>query len=151
MYSWSRLGFALLAPLLLAGCGDGLNRVPIQGTLTSMGAPVDNASLSFIPEEGTVGEGAIGRTDAEGKFTVISSRQSDSGIPPGKYRVRVSRLIDGQTGAPLPPDEPEADHPHAMESIPSPYSSMRSPLEATISDAGGDVILEIPEKLKTGA
>lgn len=138
----------LIVPLLL-GCGDGLNRVDIEGTLTSQGNfPVNGATLSFAPLDGTPGEGAIGRTDADGKFTVISSRASDEGIPPGKYRVRVSRLIDGKTGEVLPEDAAEADFPNATESVPPPYAGVNSPLTADISDSGGELKLEIPKKLK---
>ena len=148
----SRFRFVLLTfmiPLTLAGCGDGLNRVPIEGTLTSMGkTPIDGAVLIFIPGEGTPGEGAIGQTDAAGKFTVISSRNDDSGIPPGKYRVRVSRLVDGQTNQLLPADATEADYPNSIESIPPPYAGDNSPLEAEISDSGGALVLDIPKKFK---
>lgn len=149
MRLWCLFG-VLLCSCLLSGCGgDGINRVPIEGTLTSQGTdPVDSAVLVFDPQEGTAGEGAIGRTDAEGKFTVISSRDDDSGIPPGKYSVRVSRLVDGQSGEPLPADAPEADFPGAYDSIPAPYSSTKSPLEVDISEQGGELKVDIPVKLK---
>jgi hypothetical protein len=144
-----RLGFLSLLLCVVVGCGDGINRVPIEGLLTAAGTmPVNGATLSFIPMEGTPGEGAIGRTDSEGKFTVISSRQSDSGIPPGKYRVRVSRLIDGKTLEVLPEEAAEADYPNSTESIPPPYAGINSPLVAEISDSGGELKLDIPKKLK---
>jgi len=130
--------------ICLLGCGgDGLNRVPIQGVLTSQGEPINGATVLFIPAAGTPGEGGIGQTDAAGKFTLISSRQSDTGIPPGKYTVRVTRLIDGD-GTILPPDVAEADYPMSRESIPAPYSGDGSPLETTISEQGGEIKLEIP-------
>lgn len=144
-----RFSSLILIVCAVAGCGDGINRVPIEGVLTSSGStPVDGATLSFIPMEGTPGEGAIGRTDAQGKFTVISSRQSDSGIPPGKYRVRISRLIDGKTMQILPEEAAEADYPNATESIPPPYAGINSPLSTEISESGGELKLDIPKKLK---
>lgn len=134
---------------LLAGCGDGLERVPIEGKLTVMGSqPLENAVVVFMPVPGTPGEGAIGNTDAQGGFTVISSRDDDSGIPPGKYKVRVSRLVDGQTGQVLPEGAPEADYPNAMESIPPPFSGPNSPLEVEVTAAGGDVEIDIPKPLR---
>jgi hypothetical protein len=145
----TRLGFLLLILCSAAGCGDGINRVPIEGLLTATGTtPVNRATLSFIPAEGTPGEGAIGRTDDEGKFTVISSRQSDAGIPPGKYRVRISRMVDNKTFEVLPEFAAEADYPNAIESIPPPYSGINSPLQAEISESGGELKLDIPKKLK---
>lgn len=129
------------------GCGgDGLDRVPIQGELTAQGTPIPSAIVQFTPKTGTQGDGAIGQSDAAGKFTVISSRQDDSGVPPGKYGVRVSLLTDAK-GNPLPPDATQADHPDAKESIPAPYSTPSSPLEVTIDAAGGVVKVDIPAKI----
>ncbi len=145
----SRASLLFIVISTIVGCGDGLNRVPIEGVLTSSGTkPVDGATLSFIPMDGTPGEGAIGRTDEQGKFTVISSRRDDSGIPPGKYRVRISRLIDGKSMTTLPEDAAEADFPNATESIPPPYAGVNSPLTADINDSGGELKLDIPKKLK---
>ncbi len=127
------------------GCGDGLNRVPIEGMLTAKGEPLGNAVVVFTPQSGTPGEGAIGQSNAEGKFTVISSRQDDSGVPPGKYKVRVSRMVDGK-GAPLPQDATQADYPDARESIPAPFSTSNSPIEVTIDDKGGQVKIDVPAK-----
>ena len=97
--------FVLLLSIVFfsQGCGDGLTRVPIQGLVKAQGTPLGNAMIQFTPKAGTVGDGALGMSDADGKFTVISSRQDDSGIPPGKYGVRVSKFVDAK-GTPLPPD-----------------------------------------------
>lgn len=131
----------------LAGCGgDGLNRVPIQGVVKAAGVPLPNAVVQFTPKEGTPGEGAIGQSDAEGKFTVISSRQDDTGVPPGSYGVRVSLLVDGK-GKSLPPNAMQADYPDAKEAIPAPYSLPNSPIEVTIDDKGGQVEVSIPVKI----
>jgi hypothetical protein len=131
----------------LAGCGgDGLNRVPITGTVTNQGSPLAGASIQFFPAAGTPGEGAIGTADNEGKFEVISSRRDDPGVPPGKYTVRISRLID-RDGTILPIDAIQADFPNAMESIPAPYSTSNSPLEVLIPESGGEVTVDVPGKL----
>ena len=149
MHNWKRF-VMLLAVSVLTGCGgDGLNRVPIQGVLTAGGEPVDGATVQFIGVGDSTSPGAIGNTDAQGKFTVISSREGDEGIPPGEYTVRVTRLVDG-TGKPLPPNAAEADYPDSKESIPPPYSGMSSPLKATVSESGGEIKLDIPKKLGTG-
>lgn len=142
------LKVTFLSLCLFPGCGggDGLERAPITGLVTVQGAPLAGASVQFMPASGTPGEGALGTSDAEGKFTVISSRQSDEGIPAGEYTVRVSRLVNVD-GTPLPSDAADADYPDAWESVPTPYSGMDSPLKAVIAPEGGEVKVEIPVAL----
>jgi hypothetical protein len=138
---------AAAAVLGVLGCGgDGLKRVPVEGTVTAKGAPVGGATVSFLPADGTQGEGGIGTTDADGRFTLTGSRRGDSGVVPGKYKVRVSRFVN-RDGSALPADFKEADYPHAVETVPAPYSSPDSPLVVTVPEDGGTVNVEIPAKL----
>lgn len=147
MQKWCCFPVLLVVASAMVGCGgDKLKRVPIEGVLTAMGEPVGGATVQFIPAQGTPGEGGIGQTGPDGKFTLISSRKDDPGIPPGKYTVRVTRIMEPD-GTIVSPDEPEANHPDARESIPAPYSGANSPLEATISESGGQIKLEIPAKV----
>jgi hypothetical protein len=137
---------AAVAALALLGCGgDGLKRVAVQGTVTAKGVPVGNATVLFMPVEGTKGEGGIGTTDQDGKFTLTGSRRGDPGVVPGKYKVRVSRFMN-RDGTVLPSDAKQADYPHAEESVPAPYSSPDSPLEVTVPEKGGAVTVDIPVK-----
>jgi hypothetical protein len=129
------------------GCGgDGLTRVPIKGVLTNQGNPLPGDSVPLFPQGGTLGKGAIGISDTDGRFEVISSRRDDSGVPPGKYNARISRLMD-KDGTILPTDAVQADFPNAFKSIPAPYSSNNSPLEITIHEGGSEVKVDIPFKL----
>ena len=132
---------------LAAGCseGDGLERVPITGLLTLGGTPLPGAVVQFFPAGETAGPGALGTSDPEGKFEVISSRESDEGIPPGEYTVRVSRLVNPD-GTPVPPDAPDADYPGCRESVPRPYSGVDSPLKVVISPEGGEIRVDVPAK-----
>jgi hypothetical protein len=142
-----RLAAAALILGLLGCGGDGLRRVAVQGKLTAKGGiPVGDATVLFMPADETKGEGGIGTTDQEGKFLLTGSRRGDSGIVPGKYKVRVSRFID-RDGRVLPSDHKQADYPHAVESVPAPYSSPESPLEVTVPDQGGPLTIEIPAKI----
>jgi hypothetical protein len=139
----------LLAVLMgLGGCGgDGLKRVPVQGKVTSQGGtPIPNAVISFVPMSTTKGEGGIATADQDGSFTLIGSRRGDKGVVAGKYKVRVSRFVE-RDGSPLPADWTQADHPHAKETVPPPYSGMESPLEVTVPEAGGTVNVEVPVKV----
>lgn len=137
------------ALVLLAGCGggkDGLERAPITGLVTVEGAPLAGATVQFTPVGGTPGEGALGVSDAQGKFQVISSRKGDEGIPPGEYSVMVSVLADPD-GTRLSSEATQADHPFAQEIVPAPYSGQGSPLKVTIAKEGGEVKVDIPAKL----
>lgn len=139
--------FAIFSAIAtLAGCGDGLTRVPVQGKLTAKGTPIPNATILFQPVADTKGEGGIGTADADGNFTLTGSRRGDPGLVPGKYKVRVSLFVD-RDGSPLPSDAKQADYPHAEESVPAPYSSPDSPLEVTIPEKGGAVTVEVPVPL----
>jgi hypothetical protein len=139
--------FAVVAVFGMIGCGgDGLRRVPVNGTVTAKGVAVSDATVLFLPTAGTKGEGGIGTTDREGNFTLTGSRQGEKGVVPGKYRVRVSRFID-RDGSVLPSDAKQADFPHAVESVPAPYSAPDSPLEVEVPDRGGTVNVEVPVKL----
>lgn len=143
------LRFALLFfACVCIGCGpaDGIERVPITGLLTVQGKPLPGATLSFTPVGETAGPGAIGRSDAEGKFEVISSRERHEGIPPGEYTVRVSLFVMPD-GTPLPPEVPQADAPRSRQSVPPPFSSPNSPLKVVIPKEGGAVKVDIPAKL----
>ncbi len=137
-----------LSTLLCAGCGDGVHRVAITGVVSADGKPVDGAVVQLLPKGDTSGDGGLGATDSEGKFTVISSRQEHSGIPPGTYTVLVSRLVD-QQGKLLPEGAGQAEYPDGFDSIPRPYNTPNSPLEITVTDAGGHFDVEIPEPLRT--
>lgn len=144
-----RLGFLLGGFLFLTvcGCGDGLRRVPVQGKITARGKALDNASIQFLPMGGTKGEGGLGRSDVEGNYSLIGSRDGARGVVPGQYRVRVSRLVE-ENGTPLPPDARDADYPNSRESIPGAYVSIDgSPLMITVPEAGGTINLEIPAKI----
>ena len=140
----------LAAAVVIAGfvgCGgDGLKRVPVTGKVTAKGVPVDNATVSFIPTDATKGEGGIGTTDSMGVYvTLTGSRRGDSGVVPGQYKVRVSRFMD-RDGTILK-EFKQADNPHAMETVPAPYSTADSTLVVTVPEAGGTLDVELPVKL----
>ena len=134
--------------MLLAGCGDGIHRVDITGVVSAKGKTLDGAVVQLLPKGQTTGDGGLGEVDGEGKFTVISSRQDDPGIPPGTYVVRVIRMVD-QQGKLLPADATQADYPDGFESIPPPYSTANSPLEITVTDESEQFEIDIPVRLRT--
>ncbi|HVK19579.1 MAG TPA: hypothetical protein VM533_21775 [Fimbriiglobus sp.] len=143
-----RLRYLAVAVVIVGyvGCGgDGLKRVPVTGKLTAKGVPIDNATVSFIPLDATLGEGGIGTTDSMGVYVLTGSRRGDVGVVPGQYKVRVSRFMD-KDGTILK-EFKQADNPHAMETVPAPYSTPDSKMVVTVPEAGGTLDVELPVKL----
>jgi hypothetical protein len=131
---------------LSAGCsGDGLRRVAVHGKVTAAGQPVDHAVIQFMPDGVTRGEGAIGRSDADGNYVLTTgSRQGHVGVVPGAYRVRVCRTVS-RDGRVLGPDARQAENPGCWESIPERYSRSEPAYRVVVSDSGGAINIDIPE------
>ena len=101
------LGFLTLS--FAAGCGGGaFETVPVDGILTCDGKPVANVLVTFTPKGGegvdpnNPGKAAIGKTDAEGRFTLTTYKIGDGAIV-GQHTVRVDREYDPEAGS----DQPE--------------------------------------------
>jgi hypothetical protein len=131
-----------------AGCGgDGLQRVPVHGKITAAGRPLDHATIQFLPADATKGEGSLGRSDADGNYTLtFGSRQGHSGVVAGAYKVRLSRIV-GRDGSVLGPDAKQAENPGCKESIPEKYATLESALNVVVPDVGGVVNIDIPEPI----
>ncbi len=88
--------FTILLLVLLAfcvvatGCAKKKTFVPVEGTLTLNGEPVEGATVCFVPVDGNVGAAAAGTTDASGHFTVTTG--SDAGCVPADYKVTVYKI-----------------------------------------------------------
>jgi hypothetical protein len=120
---------ALAFAALLVGCDPSTGPkatveavVPVSGTLTYMGSPLENYQISFLPSDGR--RPAIGTTDATGRFTMGTNLAGD-GAPPGTHKVTVV------WSPPTPPDgagqETVIDDPALLPKpnvqIPAKYSS----------------------------
>src|SRR5262245_57887068 len=87
-------GFAVLATASLVavspGCGDGVKLVPVAGTVTLDGKPLEGATLSFVPVPGsTVSTSGTDITGPDGNFQMTFKGRA--GLAPGKYTVMVSK------------------------------------------------------------
>jgi hypothetical protein len=142
---------AAMLTTLLAGCGGSPppgtplpELVPVSGTVTMGDEPISQAVVTFLPENVSGdGFGGFGLTDASGRYEVgtMYDGKSNPGLPVGKYKVIVSKMV-APDGKALPPD-PEV--PPAMqggrESIPLPFCSpAQTPFRADIPAGGGDSI-----------
>ena len=82
----------LLAPVFLAamaGCGHGRGRVPVTGTVTFDGQPLESGVVRFGGDQGAAGVGPI----VNGRFS-LSETGSQGGVLPGKYDVLISSWIE---------------------------------------------------------
>jgi len=141
----------LTAVLALAvGCGKtDPSLVPVSGTVTLNDQPLANATVTFIPKDGTTGFGGVGKTDAAGKYRLAGSRDNEPGIPPGEYRVVISkRLMSDGSELPANDNTPPMNSP-AKESVPAGYSSMAaSTLTATVRPGMGPSDFPLKDKKK---
>jgi len=92
-----------IAAVGLAGCGGStMPKVyPATGTVTWKGEPLADATVSFVP---SVGAPSDGRTDAQGKFTIMTNGMP--GARAGACKVTVSKFA-GAGGSSLAASKPE--------------------------------------------
>ena len=81
----------------LAGCGGStMPKVyPATGTVTWKGEPLADATVSFVP---SVGAPSDGRTDAQGKFTIMTNGMP--GARAGACKVTVSKFAGASASMP---------------------------------------------------
>jgi hypothetical protein len=81
----SRLVLSLVFANLI-GCGGGLKRIPVTGSVTVGGKPAVGANVLFHPEDPTAmtASGVVGE---DGAYSLVSGMEP--GLVPGKYKVTV--------------------------------------------------------------
>jgi len=97
-------GFAVLVVALGCSKGGG-NLATVSGTVTHDGKPVDQAKVtlySTVEAKGEKGGVYSAQTDSSGKY-LIATVGKEQGIPPGMYKVTVTKL-EATKGGNLPPD-----------------------------------------------
>jgi hypothetical protein len=89
-----RMRHLILPALLLtgSGCGEsGPTLVPVNGTVTLNGKPLEGAEIAFIPDPGNkAGLPALDVTGPEGNYKAMSLNRS--GVVPGKYKVIITKM-----------------------------------------------------------
>lgn len=105
----------------LVGCNKGpsAGTVPVSGTVTFKGQPLEDAEIVFEPKV-VDGKRASGITDASGKFqlrTYLGGANTANGAEPGDYEVSVKKM--GAAAGIKPPADstqpPEAPTRQAVE------------------------------------
>jgi hypothetical protein len=131
----------LMVLVVAAGCGK--KNVPVHGTVTYQGQPVDAGLISFTPIEDSAGP--VSRaTIREGRYEV-SAR---GGLSFGKHRVEV--LAQKKTGRKVSETGRDGT-PQVTEELvrvgPADYAGSKSPLRfEAVSNIDGRFDLEIPAK-----
>ena len=142
-------GLLAIATLIVpfAGCGSGVKLVPVSGTVTVAGEPVEGITVTFLPKNQIEGEHMVpyGQTDAEGKFTVQVS-PSQMGAPAGEYTVLFQKLRMPD-GSMIPEDQSAADV-GAVNQIPDMYMNPGPASETVTIPEGGSQNLTFDLKAK---
>lgn len=119
-----------------AGCAGKDPLVPVRGRITLDGKPLKDVIVTFTPIGDTRGNGALGGTDADGRFTLTDVRGS-AGAVVGEYKVSLYPA----------PASSRRDDPADVVSkgglgVPAIYLDLNNtPLRATIPPGGGTVEL----------
>ncbi len=97
----------ILSLVLFSGCGGGDtsptfvdNLVPVTGSVTVDGEKLAGVDVTLSPSEGESGQIALGKTDADGNFTLYTPPGGPNvrleyfpGVVPGAYKVTFSRFV----------------------------------------------------------
>jgi hypothetical protein len=125
-------GFLLL---VMTGCGGASpdDRLPVQGTVTLDGQPMDGGVILFLPQgEGTDKRVKVGGDIMKGKYAIKAGK----GPNPGLCRVEITwkrktgrKLKNTEFGGPLVDEE--------VQGLPAKYHT-QSTLTAEIKPSGGN-------------
>jgi hypothetical protein len=144
----------LLAAAAVAGCDRSGGLVPVVGTVTLDGAPLEAAVVMFHPQPGVKGNGGGATSKPDGTFVMLSP-QGKKGIFPGDYSITVScRKLSAKAEQQV--EEAKASGVTPMvadgemkEMVPKAYAKPEtSPLRVTVGATGADVPVEIDSKAK---
>jgi len=150
------LAVVLLASVLGLGCGgqqgaDRPSACPVTGTVTHNGQPVEGATVAFQAASGS--RGAVGVTDAAGKYT-LTTYESGDGAVPGAYQVTIFKYKVEAGAAAVDESSPDYDAVALAEGeeqaagpenlLPAKYADpTTSDVTATVSE-GGDNTFDFP-------
>ena len=130
----SRFAFycVLAAAASLAGCGDG--KVPVSGTVSVEGTPVEEGTIRFIP----VGEGAPeGAAIRQGKYEAELTQGEKIVEVQGSKKVGEAKHDPNDPSSPMVP---------VMESVVPRKYHRESPLKTTIDSENPDLNFDLDAK-----
>ena len=142
--------FGCLAVALAAvGCSSGGGPVlPVNGVVTMDGKPLDGAMVTFHGEGGT---GGFGKTGTDGKF-VITGAKGQGGLPPGMYKVTVSKMnlpAGGVSDDPTNPAVGAVTDVDVKNDLPAIYSDLsKTVLSYSVTGDGKPIEIQLDSKRK---
>ncbi len=79
---------------LCTGCGSdgGLHVVPVEGSVTYNGQPLNAGGMLFLPVQPGKGRPAKAKINADGTFVVVTTK-NNVGLMPGEYKISINSLI----------------------------------------------------------
>ncbi|HEY1187330.1 MAG TPA: hypothetical protein VGE74_06710, partial [Gemmata sp.] len=108
---------------------------------------VTGAMVQFVPT-GPKGEAGSARTDASGRYELMSSK-GPPGVFPGDYKVILSRIV-GADGKELPPDASPYST-GGKESLPRIYSNSEDTILITVVPPAPTATIDFPLTGQGGA
>jgi hypothetical protein len=136
---WLGCAISFVALVALIGCSGGKGSgtfATVSGKVTQDGGPADGVKVTFHSTTEVEGKGAgsfSATTDSSGKY-LIATVGKDPGIPPGLYRVTITKI--DPRGVPLGPEMDQAQLEAAGTAInmmPKEYENPRTTkLSATV-------------------
>ena len=149
MSSRTILTVLLFGSLLMMGCAQpqGPERpttYAVSGTVTHNGNPVEGATVNF--QSATGANGAVGTTDATGKYTLTTFAAGDGAVP-GEYKIKIVKfegaaktdVVDESSEDYVAPIEGQEDAP-PKNLLPEAYAdATTSGLTATVTQDAAQV------------
>ena len=128
-----RLAAVLVVGLFLVGLTGCGRRASVQGTVTFDGTPIDNGSITFVPES-SGGQKASAQIK-DGKYSIESER----GPSPGKYKVEVTwmKVPPAKKGA-----DPDVQQGEGKQMLPDKFNTATT-LTADISSGSNTVNFDL--------
>ena len=137
---WVRVALVFTACALTTafcgGCGDrgGPERVEVSGTVTYNGQPVSEATIRFVPEQGSMAP-VSGAQVKDGAYKA----DQRGGVPVGTHKIEIKAYRKSEMSRPGTPDLLEASKEQQEQYIPAKYNR-QSQLEIAIEPGSGKII-----------
>jgi hypothetical protein len=125
----------ILTALVSAGCGEEPLGLPVSGTVTLKGEPLDHGTIEFSPAAGQPTQS--GTEIVDGKFAIPAA----NGLAPGLYDVRIS---SAESATAVTEEVPGIPTPPAKDRIPPEYNTRTTLQEEVKESAENKFEFKIP-------